>query len=1024
MRVTLFILVIIMPSLFSDDCFSQAINMNYQYDNLNRIQTIAYPSGTSVSYTYDAAGNRIAVQVNGVEFKADVTPRSSGKKDGTIIRQDWDQMGRFAMGLDAIANQSELQRADCAPFETSGNGKVDVFDWVQSGRFFAGLDDLVPAASGVVAALAMPATIKPEAGTRAVRIVSTTLQRGQVNEIKIEFDAQGDENALAFSLNFDPALLTFTNAALGTGATGAQLIVNPNQAANGRVGFGLALNPSQTFTAGTKSILTLQFQATSGTATTTTLSFGDQPVARGVADIYANSLSTMYTDATLTVNGDTKPAPAITAINPTIAVAGSAGFTLTVTGKDFLTGAVVYWGTKPLPTAFTSSTSLSAAVSAAELATQGTVNVSVVNPAPNSATSNGLPFTISAPPTNRRLQIVSTTGSVGSVVTVPLDLVSEGDVGAVGFSLSFDPTVLSNPTMTLGSDAPTSTIVTNTTQLSSGRLGVVIAAPPFQPYAAGTRRLAQVSFNLIAGTPGTVTTIDFVDSPVKREMINAASLTIPGSFLAGTVTVATGYEADVAPRPNGTGNGTVTIADWVQLGRFVAALDIAANGSEFQRADSAPRASLGDGKISVTDWVQAGRYAAGLDPVVAAGGPTSLTALALSESLLPAPFFQTEVTRTMRAANASFARGQIGSLSIQLDAQGGENAAAFSLNFDPTRLTFVDAKAGSDANGAAVQVNVSQAATGKLGLAVALPTGQMLAAGTRSLLTVRFIPAGGEGDATTTVSFGDQLVRRELADVNAASVANVTYSNAAITLTGKAVATVSAADYNGGEQAAESIVSAFGSQLSSTTQGALTLPLPISLGGSQVIVRDSQGKEHFAPMFYVSPLQINFQIPAAAAEGIATVTVFSSAGPVTTGLLVIGKVAPAIFTADSTGKGFAAGSVLYVNPNNVRQEMPLSRYDANTKQHVAVPVDASDPNVQVFLTLYGTGLRKRGSLANVQARIGGVTVPVEYAGAQGEFAGLDQINLRIPAGFAVRGETTIELMVEGKTANPVRVTLR
>ena len=355
---------------------------------------VTYSNGSSIVYIYDAVGNRVSAQATGIEFKADVTPRSSGKKDGTIVRQDWDQMGRFAIGIDAVANQSELLRADCAPFETSGNGKLDVFDWVQAGRFFAGLDDLVPAASGVVAALAMPATIKTEAGTRTVRIVSTTLQRGQVNEIKIEFDAQGDENALAFSLNFDPALLTFANATLGAGATGAQLIVNPNQIANGRVGFGIALNPGQPFTAGTKSILTLQFQAASGSATITALTFGDQPVARGVADIYANALGTTYTDATLTVNGDTKPAPTITAINPTTAVAGSAGFTLAVTGKDFVNGAVIYWGNKPLSTNFTNSAALTGIVGATELTSATMINVTVVNPAPNSATSNGISFSI------------------------------------------------------------------------------------------------------------------------------------------------------------------------------------------------------------------------------------------------------------------------------------------------------------------------------------------------------------------------------------------------------------------------------------------------------------------------------------------------------------------------------------------------------------------------------------------------------------------------------------------------------
>src|SRR5262249_26064361 len=84
-----------------------------------------------------------------------------------------------------------------------------------------------------------------------------------------------------------------------------------------------------------------------------------------------------------------------------------------------------------------------------------------------------------------------------------------------------------------------------------------------------------------------------------------------------------GYEADVAPRPNGNNDGNVSIADWVQVGRFAAGLDTAQIGSEFQRADCAPSATLGNGAITIADWVQAGRYAAGLDPVVLAGGPAA-----------------------------------------------------------------------------------------------------------------------------------------------------------------------------------------------------------------------------------------------------------------------------------------------------------------------------------------------------------------------------------------------------------------
>src|SRR5207249_3391694 len=98
--------------------------------------------------------------------------------------------------------------------------------------------------------------------------------------------------------------------------------------------------------------------------------------------------------------------------------------------------------------------------------------------------------------------------------------------------------------------------------------------------------------------------------------------TLPTSYIAGTLTITLGYEGDVAPRPNGNNNGTVSIADWVQCGRFAAGLDTPNFGSEFQRADTAPRATFGNGSVTISDWVQCGRYAAGLDPATAAGGPT------------------------------------------------------------------------------------------------------------------------------------------------------------------------------------------------------------------------------------------------------------------------------------------------------------------------------------------------------------------------------------------------------------------
>ncbi len=493
----------------------------------------------------------------------------------------------------------------------------------------------------------------------------------------------------------------------------------------------------------------------------------------------------------------------------------------------------------------------------------------------------------------------------------------------------------------------------------------------------------------------------------------------------------TGFEADISPRPGGKKNGTVTIADWIQTGRFVVGLDTPEIGSEFQRADSAPKSTKGDGRISLADWAQAGRYAIALDPVIAVGGafaPTESTVLSTDFSRVEAgtppkggTLNALDATRTIRAVNTNFTRGQVGTVQIALDAQGNENAVSFSLNFDPKAMSFLEATAGDGANGAAVIVNASQAANGRVGLAMMLPAGQQFVAGTRNLLNLRFIPNGGDGAVSTSISFSDQMLAREVVDALATPIAQVSYVGSTVNISGKAVATVSAANYVGGEQAAESIVSAFGLQLSSFTQAAPSLPLPISLGGSQVVVKDSKNVERFAPLFYVSPTQINFQIPAGTVEGVATLTIFSGAGTSQTGLLAVGKVVPAIFSADATGAGFAAGSALTVNADGARTENNLAVYDSG--KFVAQPIDVSGTK-QVYLTLYGTGIKNRSDLANVKIKIGGIDAQVEYAGAQGYFAGLDQLNIRVPQGLIGRGSVNIEMNVEGKTSNVTTISIK
>ena len=91
---------------------------------------------------------------------------------------------------------------------------------------------------------------------------------------------------------------------------------------------------------------------------------------------------------------------------------------------------------------------------------------------------------------------------------------------------------------------------------------------------------------------------------------------------------------------------------------------------------------------------------------------------------------------------------------------------------------------------------------------------------------------------------------------------------------------------------------------------------------------------------------------------------------------------------------------------------------------VTAPIDMGPATDQIILELYGTGIRGRSSLGAVSATIGGVSAIVDYAGGVDGYAGLDQVNLRVPRSLAGRGEVDIVLTADGKTANTVTVNFK
>jgi uncharacterized protein (TIGR03437 family) len=224
------------------------------------------------------------------------------------------------------------------------------------------------------------------------------------------------------------------------------------------------------------------------------------------------------------------------------------------------------------------------------------------------------------------------------------------------------------------------------------------------------------------------------------------------------------------------------------------------------------------------------------------------------------------------------------------------------------------------------------------------------------------------------------------------------------------VVSVNAASYMG-PLAPATITAAFGVNLATRTETAQSVPLPTQLAGVTLRIIDANNVQHAAPLFFVSAGQINYLIPDQVAPGTAQLIVNNGAGGVSQGQLQITASSPAIFTTTYSGRGLAVALTTF---DGVHYESVVN------PDGTARGVNAGAVWRPNYLTMFGTGLR---GASNLRVRIGGVEVTPMYVGAQGAFAGLDQVNLMIPPN-AFSGMTDISLTADGRASNTVQLLMQ
>jgi len=216
-----------------------------------------------------------------------------------------------------------------------------------------------------------------------------------------------------------------------------------------------------------------------------------------------------------------------------------------------------------------------------------------------------------------------------------------------------------------------------------------------------------------------------------------------------------------------------------------------------------------------------------------------------------------------------------------------------------------------------------------------------------------------------------------------------------------------------------SIVSLYGSGLASQVAVADSGPtMPLTLGGVNVTMGGVS-----VPLFYVSPGQLNFQVPLFTLTGQASTTLTVSHGDSTsTFTMLLKPYAPALFTTNQGGSGQAstliAGTASLAAPKGAVAGSRPARIGEYIEIYATGLGDVSN---RPSLGAASSGEPLAGTLAPPTVTVGGVPAEVTFSGLAPGYAGLYQVNVRIPEGAPTGSAVPIALTIGGITSNTATI---
>ncbi len=208
-----------------------------------------------------------------------------------------------------------------------------------------------------------------------------------------------------------------------------------------------------------------------------------------------------------------------------------------------------------------------------------------------------------------------------------------------------------------------------------------------------------------------------------------------------------------------------------------------------------------------------------------------------------------------------------------------------------------------------------------------------------------------------------------------------------------------------------SIISILGVNFAGSALSASTVPLPQSLGNVSAQINGIN-----MPLYYVSPTQINAQVPFEVAQGPATITVTTPSGISTAASANIGSSAVGVFESASSTRAVAVNQDGSLNaPGN-----PESRGNVVvvylTGQGAVNPPGATGQPAPLTSLSYATG--------TPGASVGGVNASVLFLGLAPGFVGVAQANIQIPQNAPVGDAVVLVVSVGGQASNTTTIAVR